>query len=253
MKVIVLGASPACPRKGGATSGYLVLHGETSLLVDCGTGVVANLQFYLDYHQLRSIVISHMHADHFFDLIPYRYGLKYAPYHEPWLPPALHLPPGGASIFEAVVAPFSENPDFFAGAFQVNEYDPAASLAVGDLTVRFARARHPMPAYAMRIEGGGRVFAYSSDTAPVENVVTLARDADLFFCESAIQCRSQDAPAGAHSTPGEAGEMARRAGVTRLVLTHVWPQFDERQMLDEASASFGAPVELAREHATYEV
>lgn len=253
MKVIVLGDGPGCPKPGGATSGYLVVHGDTSLLIDCGTGVISNLQKHTDYHQVTGVVITHMHADHFLDLIPYRYGLKYAIYHHHWEPPLLYLPPGGTAVLEHVVAAFSETPHFFEGVFRSSQYDPTGLLQVGDLALRFAETRHPVPAYAISVEGGGQKLVFSGDTAPVESVVMLARDADLFICEAAIQYRQQDPPGGAHLTPTEAGEMGARAGVKRMLLTHLWPEFDERQAVQEASDAFGAPVELAAENVAYQV
>lgn len=253
MRVTVLGVGPAFPKKGGATSGYLVTSNGTAVLVDCGTGVVSNLQRHVDYHQVTAIIISHMHADHFLDLIPYRYGLKYAPYDGHGTRPRLYLPPGGCSILKQVVTPFSEVPDFFGDVFQVAEYDPDAPLRVGDLAITFARTRHPVPAYAMSIETRGRRLAYSADSAPSESLVTVAHNADLFICEAGLQRRDQDAPCGAHLTPSEAGTLAARAGVKRLLLTHLWQEFDEDQTLREARDAFGGPVDLAMENATYEV
>lgn len=253
MRVTVLGVGPAFPKKGGATSGYLVTSDGTTLLVDCGTGVVSNLQRHVDYHQVTAIIISHMHADHFLDLIPYRYGLKHAPYDRHWTRPRLYLPPGGCSVLKQVVTPFSDAPDFFGEVFQVAEYEPCVSLRVDGLTVRFTRTRHPVPAYAMSIEAQGRRMTYSADSAPTESLVTVARYADLFICEAGLQRREQDAPGGAHLTPSEAGGIAARAGVRRLLLTHLWQEFDQDQMLREARDAFGGPVDLAIENASYEV
>ena len=64
------------PRPGGACSAYLFRGMNTAALFDIGTGSVAKLQLVTEYARLDAIVISHMHADHFFDLVPLRQGLK---------------------------------------------------------------------------------------------------------------------------------------------------------------------------------
>lgn len=253
VRLIALGTGPAFPARGGATSGYLVTHDGTSLLMDCGTGVVSNLQKHLDFRAVSAIVISHMHADHFLDLIPYRYGLRYAPCGRTTGRIALHLPPGGFTVLRHVVAPFADEPETFWEVFQVSEYDPGGALRVGGLTVRFAQTRHLMPAFAMSVEAAGQKLVYSADSAPSERLVALARGADLFLCEATLQRREQDAPGGAHMTAAEAGAAAAHAGVGRLLLTHIWQEYDETQSVLQASDAFGGPVELAVENESYEV
>ena len=72
----------------------------------------------------------------------------------------------------------------------------------------------------MRIEHGGRVLAYSADTAPCDALIRLAQDADLFLCEASY-LDGEDNPPDLHLTGREAGEAATKAGVGRLVLTHL--------------------------------
>jgi ribonuclease BN (tRNA processing enzyme) len=56
-----------------------------------------------------------------------------------------------------------------------------------------------------------------------------------------------------HLTPGEAGEHARAAGAKRLVLVHISDELDADWARGEAEASFGGPVEVAKEGAAYDV
>ena len=83
MRVTVLGKSPSWQDAGGACSGYLIEHGESSLLLDCGNGVFSKLRLHRDYVDLDAVLISHMHADHFLDLVPFAYALTYAPRQQP--------------------------------------------------------------------------------------------------------------------------------------------------------------------------
>src|SRR5919205_2931054 len=83
MRLTVLGKSPSWQDVDGACSGYLVQEGDTSVLVDCGNGVFSKMRRYLDYTEVDAVVISHLHADHFLDLVPFSYALTYAPKQQP--------------------------------------------------------------------------------------------------------------------------------------------------------------------------
>jgi ribonuclease BN (tRNA processing enzyme) len=98
---------------------------------------------------------------------------------------------------------------------------------------------------------------FSSDVAPCPDLIEVARDADLFMCESALLDSSQDDPDPAqrgHMTAAEAGDAARAAGVKKLLLTHYRSneKYDAHH-LAAAAAAFDGPVELAREGKTYVV
>ena len=70
MRLTVLGKSPAWQDAGGACSGYLLEEAGTALLIDCGNGVFGKLRERIDYVDVDAVVISHLHADHFLDLVP---------------------------------------------------------------------------------------------------------------------------------------------------------------------------------------
>ena len=74
MRITVLGKSPSWQDAGGACSGYLIETDETKVLLDCGNGVFGKLRERIDYTDLDGVIISHLHADHFLDLVPYSYA-----------------------------------------------------------------------------------------------------------------------------------------------------------------------------------
>ena len=78
MLITVLGKSPAFQDAGGACSGYLVETGTTTFLLDCGPGVFAKLRTHRAYIDVDAVVISHLHADHIFDLVTFASALRYA-------------------------------------------------------------------------------------------------------------------------------------------------------------------------------
>src|SRR5690349_3691069 len=138
MRITVLGKSPSWQDAGGACSGYLVQEGATSLLLDCGNGVFGKLRANLDYVSVDAVVLSHLHADHFLDLVPFSYALTYAPRQQPvpvdrWpgtdspAKPVLHAPPGAGDDFRRVVGAWG-NDDLIEKAFTLREYEGTATL-----------------------------------------------------------------------------------------------------------------------------
>ena len=106
----------------------------------------------------------------------------------------------------------------------------------------------------MRIEHGGRVLAYSADTAPCEALLRLAHKAPT--CSSARRATStaRTNPPDLHLTGRDAGEAATKAGAARLVLTHLVAAWcSEANVVESASAAFAGPVEVARAGARYDV
>ena len=132
-----MGKSPSWQDAGGACSGYLVEEDGTTVLIDCGNGVFSKLRMFIDYVDVDAVVISHLHADHFLDLVPYSYALTYAPRQQPvpvdrWpgtdepARPELHAPLGARETFRRVVGAWG-NEDLIENAFALEEYEPSAS------------------------------------------------------------------------------------------------------------------------------
>jgi ribonuclease BN (tRNA processing enzyme) len=136
------------------------------------------------------------------------------------------------------------------GEFDFAEYD--GPFEIGPFRVEPVPVVHPVPSYALRVSADGATLAYSGDTAACDGLVRAATDADLFLAESSF-VDGEDNPVGVHLTGREAAELAARAGVRRLVLTHIPPWHDPHRSLDAAIPVFAGPLELAAPGATYEL
>jgi ribonuclease BN (tRNA processing enzyme) len=264
MRLTVLGKSPSWQDAGGACSGYLIQEGDTSVLMDCGNGVFAKLRERIDYVDVDAVVISHLHADHFLDLVPYSYALTYAPRQQP-VPvdrgpgtdnpacPELHAPPGARDCFRRVVGAWG-NEDLIEKAFELREYDPSKEIEIGPIRIAFQAVPHFTETFAMSISstnGSGRIV-YGADSSPTEALAEFARDADLMLVEATLPRPERTGMRG-HLTPEEAGGHARGAGAKRLLLVHISDELDADWARDEAAGAFGGPVEVAVEGATFEV
>jgi ribonuclease BN (tRNA processing enzyme) len=264
VKIRVLGKSPSWQDVDGACSGYLIEDGDFHLLLDCGNGVFSKLRRYCDYVDVDAVLISHLHADHFLDLVPFAYALTYAPRQQPvpvdrWpgtdnpARPELHAPRGAGELFRRVVGSWG-NEDLIENAFDLHEYEPDSTLELGDLRIRFREVPHFTETFAIEVasqNGSGR-FTFGADCRPAEELIEFARDTDLLLIEATLP-RPERTGIRGHLTPSEAGEHGRLAGARQLVITHISDELDETWAKREASESFGAPVSVAHEGEVYEV
>jgi ribonuclease BN (tRNA processing enzyme) len=208
-------------------------------------------------------VISHLHADHILDLVPFASALTYAPRQQPvpvhgWpgtdtpARPRLHAPAGAREAFRRVCGGGGMREEHIENAFDLREYAAADMLDVGPLRVRFQPVPHFLPTHAVEISEGERRLTYSADSSPSDELCTFAHDTGLLLIEATLPRPEREGPRG-HLTPGEAGAHGRRAGARRLVLTHLSDELDAAWARAEAEEAFGAPVEVAREGAVYEL
>jgi ribonuclease BN (tRNA processing enzyme) len=264
MRLTVLGKSPSWQDAGGACSGYLLQEDGTAVLLDCGNGVFGKLREHVDYVDVDAVVISHLHADHFLDLVPYSYALSYSPRQQPvpvdgWpgtdspARPELHGPPGARETFRRVVGCWGRS-DLIEDAFDLTEYDASSELSIGPVRVTFQPVPHFAETFAMRIssQSGSGEIVYGADSGPAEMLAPFAAGADLVLIEATLPRPERTGPRG-HLTAAEAGRHARAAGAKRLLLVHISDELDAGRARSEAEEAFGGPVEVASEGATFEV
>jgi ribonuclease BN (tRNA processing enzyme) len=222
--------------------------GDTKLLFDSGPGTMRRLLranttiFDVDY-----IFYSHFHPDHTAELVPFLFATKY--------------PDMGQRQTVLTIVAGQGFEDFFAGLNTVYgkwiELDPglvniiqmnnrsADLLRLKDFTVQSAPVEHNPESIAYRITGpGGHSVVYSGDTDYSENLIVLSKDADLLICESALP---DDYRVKGHLTPSLAGDIATRAGVKKLVLTHFYPECDQTDIEQECRKTYDGPLVLAED------
>jgi ribonuclease BN (tRNA processing enzyme) len=252
LNLTILGTSAAYPGPGQACSGLLIKQSPTNILIDCGTGVLSNLQKSVQLHAVSDIIVTHMHADHFIDLIPFRYALKYGFDSSQSPRPKLHLPPGGLKILNQVVTPFSESDNFFADVFDISEYTPEKTFRLDNLNIKMVAVEHYIPSYALSLSNSYKI-AYSSDTKMCSGLSQVAQHADILVCNVG-RCLEPDRESlWGHLRPSEAGTLAKEAKVKRLILTHLWPNCNRTAKYNEAASNFGGLTELAEECHIYKL
>lgn len=245
MQLTILGSSASQPAPGDACSSYLVQDGDTAVLLDCGSGTLGRLQEHIDPSSIDAIFVSHMHPDHYIDLIALRYGRRYGAAGAREIP--VHLPPGGGDKLQRVSEAISSTQPFFPGALTLSDYTPGVEVEVGELCIRPHEVVHGIRSFGMHVSGPAGAIAYSSDTVRCDELVDLARGADLLLAENTLGggAPSHHDPV-THMSAEEAGSVATEAGVPRLVLTHFWYTADRDLARREAASTFRGQVTAAR-------
>ena len=257
MELTVLGCWSPYPRPGGACSGYLVREGGTAVMLEAGNGALSRLGLHFDFRQLTAVVVSHLHPDHYMDLYCLRHAIEGAIREGTRARPLpLFLPgqPAGpyqelasyTKAFEAVVVENLPRLEIAPG-LQVRQ------AKVGEITLDFMNAVHSRPGYGVALTGAGGRLVFSGDTAGNRDLEQLARGADLFLCESSGLDNDVEYLRGVHLTARQAGELALKAGVKRLLLTHFWPLYRREEFCRQAGEGFGGTVEAALEGQVYPV
>jgi ribonuclease BN (tRNA processing enzyme) len=248
MRLTAIGCSGSYPGPDSACSAYLVEHEGFNVLLDLGSGSLGPLQRHLDLLRVDAVVLSHLHGDHCLDLCPY---VVFRRYHRAGPLPRVPVlgPRGTHGRLAAAYDPTSTESltDVFAfGALSPGERD------LGPFRIRLDRVNHPVETFAMRLTAGDRTLTYSGDTGVSEALVRLAGDSDVLLCEATFR-DGPDLPPDLHLTGREAGEHAAKAGVGRLLVTHLAPGADVDAILGAASHAFGGPTERVTPGATFDI
>lgn len=248
MRLTVVGCSGSLPGPDSPASCYLVEAGGARLVLDVGSGALGPLQRHVRLDDVDAILLSHLHPDHFMDLCGYYVAARHGRWRDRTRIPVWGPAGTAGRLAEAYGLP--DEPGMTRD-FDFRTY-PDDPFEVAGIVVTTAEAVHPVPAYAMRLEHGGRVLVYSGDTAPAPALVELARGADVLVCEAGFLDGETNLP-GHHLTGREAGEHASAAGVGQLLLTHIPPWGDQGRAAAEARSAFDGPVMLARQGAILEI
>lgn len=256
-----LGIMAGMPDGGRASSGYLVRDGGSTLQLDAGPGTALRLGTVAMGGLPDAVAVTHLHSDHVYDLLPLgklllRRHVRRADESAeleidesvPRTP--LFVPRGAGVVLRSLAAlfPVTTHPLLdraFDVAFDVHEYEPGETVAVGHLTLRFELLRHAAPNCGIRVEAPHTSLVYTGDTGVTDTLPALADGAGLLLCESTL--RESDRSGHGHLSSREAGRVAADAGVAELVLTH----FSSTDPLDlewhreRAASEFDGPVRIA--------
>lgn len=255
MEIKFLGTvSPYCKDTKNCP-GYLITCGNKKVLLDCGNGISRNLNLPEDLEEL-SIIISHLHKDHYGDLLSLGYA-TYIFHNLGYIQERVkvYLPePDIESILEDC-----KDTDGWATSrlikrpiidymflqqfgnehyFEFITYNEQTKLHIGDMRIDFAKNPHPINTFATRVTTNDKTIVYSSDTGYKNNILLdFAKDSDILICESTY-LRGQVRNTDNHLYAYEAAQIAKDANTKTLILTHFFPEIDKEEYVNEAKKYF---------------
>lgn len=248
MEVTIIGNNGGYPRENGTGMGMLIQNGADTILFECGPGVVSKLQKFVPLHKIETIVISHLHADHFSDLGVYRYAIQtHARDKMRNKQPKLYLPEGSIEKLDVLFGRISEN-------YEIISISENSQFSEGKFILSFMEVPHSKTkkCYAVKVETSSKRIVYSGDTGYCDALKEFAVNADLFLCEAGVEERFKEFGYSKHLTPRQAAEIAMEANVKQLLLTHIYPLTSYEVIKTEAQKVL-ADAKIAIEGKTYSV
>jgi ribonuclease BN (tRNA processing enzyme) len=244
MELIVLGAGPAySDRPGDLGSGFLVRHRGDGLVLDLGQGTFNPLAVAFEPSSLAAVAISHLHPDHFIDLIALRHYLC-RPELRPMRRVPLIAPRGIAERLDAVWG----DSGFTAAAFDHSEPAVGSTMRAGPFTIEVRRVTHAGESCAYRIALDGRATAgivYSGDVGVADDLRPLIRPGDTLVSEATFG--PGPVPEGMlHLDAPTAGRLAATTGVGQLIVAHVRMGYDLGATVEAAMGAYGGRTSIAR-------
>jgi ribonuclease BN (tRNA processing enzyme) len=238
MRLDIVGAGPAYTDRPGATgAAYLLRDGSSSLLLDLGQGAFTRLAGLLDPGTLDAVIISHLHPDHFIDLVALRHFLRWGTAH-----PRRVRVLGPADLGDRLDALHAE-PGFTAAALDIEPLAVGVTR-IGSTRIQVARVTHSPESYGFRVSNGdGPGLAYSGDCGRAEDLDALIQPGDDLLCEVSFGPGPVPSDA-AHLDAVSVGALAARTRVRRVLLTHLLMAFDEGETEAAVRATYDGPVAL---------
>lgn len=231
MHIKVLGSvSPYCKNNCNCP-GYLLEKDNNRILLDCGNGITREMSFPKDLENL-TIVISHLHRDHCGALLTIGYA-SYVYHHLGLLKDKIKVYlPKDSSLDSKYLTSMGEC--FMEFIF----YDEKTTIRVDDLKISFKRNPHPIPTYSIKVTSTNVSVVYSADTGYQNNVLEeFSKKADLLICETTF-LSGQKKDVDNHLTTIEAGMIAKKAQVKKLLITHFWPEIPKTKYKLETKRIF---------------
>jgi ribonuclease BN (tRNA processing enzyme) len=243
MKLIVLGSGTSVPHPLRSSSGYWIETESGSLLLDCGASAIHRMaQERLDWVNLDAVWISHFHLDHVGGLAPYLFGTRNASEtRERKKPLRVYGPKGLKKLVENFDA--VNEYKLFKQPFPIEiiEVEPLEKFEIfSGLEAVALDTPHTGESLAIHLKEKDKTFVYTADTGFTMTLGDFARHVDLLLIECSFY---KNKPIEKHLELGEAMHLARYARPKRVVLTHLYPEWDAFDLVKEAE-KFSPPCEV---------
>ena len=244
--VTFLGSGTGIPSAHRGSPCIVIRYRTHYFLFDIGPGTLRALsRMGTRFDLLEAIWITHFHPDHTADLAHLLFATKYPPVLENRSPFILMGPPGLEKFLRQLQTSYSPHLDLPGDLIDIREVDPTKGQSISwqDFQFKVCRTKHTQESIAIRMQAPtGRSIVYSGDTDYSEDIVSLSQSADLLILEASFP---EGQKVKGHLTPSEAGMIAEKAEVGKLVLTHFYPECLGTDIGAECRKNFTGEIVLA--------
>ena len=237
--VTILGSGTCVPSLERSACAVMVSMKHSTLLLDAGPGTMRRMLeagfsiFDLDY-----ICLSHFHPDHSSELVPILFSNKYTGSIQRLKPLTVIGGRGLKDFYRHLNGAFGHWIELAPELFHMIELDNRSpdTFTGPDFTIMSTPVMHQNESIAMRICGPSKeTVVYSGDTDYCSGLIDLAWEADVFICEAAFPDTKKFK---GHLTPSLAGSIAAKAGVKHLVLTHLYPECEQTDIVAQCRRTY---------------
>ena len=252
--VTILGSGTCVPSLKRSSCSVLMEVGQSKLLFDSGPGTIRRLlEAGTTIFEISHIFYSHFHLDHSGEFVPILFSTKYPDGQQRKAPLTVTAARGFKHFYAKLGEVYGHWMELAPGLLIIKELDNRRRDAYQfeDFSIESTPVVHNEESIAYRVSApDGTSVVYSGDTDFSENLIDLADGANLLICECAMP---DEFKADRHLTPSLAGEIASRAKVGQLVLTHFYPECDRTDIKNQCRKTYGGPLILAEDLMRLEV
>ncbi len=252
VKLTIVGSGTAVPSGARSSAGFFVETSDARVMMDCGAGTVHALaRFHLQWEEMTHLFISHFHVDHCGELASLMFAFKWGMQTTRSERLTIIGPVGLDRVIDGLKHSYGEN--LFSPKFplEVCLLAPGESLQLGKNTrLSVAKTPHTDESLAARIESEGGSICYTGDTEYSEELPAFFHRADVLISECSFRERREGVR---HLSIKDAARMAARSQVARLIATHFYFDFDERELKRELEQDYSGEVIIARDGMTVEL
>jgi ribonuclease BN (tRNA processing enzyme) len=247
ISVTILGSGTCVPSLKRSSCSVLIETGKTKILIDCGSGTIRRLlENGTQIYDISHILISHFHPDHTGELVSFLFANKYPDGNRRKIPLSVVGGPGISDFYAGLKAVFGNWIDLKPNALDIIELDAdKKDIRLEDAVIKFVPVEHNEESLAYRIFGNNNCsVVYSGDTDYCNNIVEISCGANLLICESALP---DELKVKGHLTPSIAGDIATKAKVQKLLLTHFYPECDIVDIMTQCRKTYSGELIIAED------
>ena len=254
MKLTILGSGTSVPHPHRATPAFWLETSKGTVVLDFGADAPHRMaQENLDWPGLDSIWISHFHLDHMGGLTPFLFGVKWAPQTQKRTRPLRIFGPRGLrNLVNAVDESNSYGLLEQPFAIEIVEVSPNTEFEIlPGVTAATISTPHTEESLAVRLKDeDSKLFVYTSDTGFSEDLAPFAKDAALLLMECSFR---RNKPIQKHLELADAMRVAHDCAPEKLILTHLYPEWDGVDLAAEARSFWAGETIEAKDGLIVEV